>query len=114
MNFQETLEAARYEVSIELYPNGAHYQIYKPDCPDAHCWEVYRSPRTAYEDDVNLDCDSLDEAIAVMAAHAERCKKLETEYVPAMDTICGECLYATEANCEQCAVRKTYDIIRSR
>lgn len=111
--FQQALEDARYEVSIELYPDGEHYQIYKPDYPDAHCWEVYHNPNKESEVEVDTGCDSLDEAITAMQRHHERFSMLSDErwheYLEAVDAVCFECTYSTGMECESCMVRKSRD-----
>lgn len=117
MVFQQQLEGADFEVSIELYPTmdsgkKVHYQIFKPSCSIKHCWEVYRNPRNKeLEVDIDRDCATLDDAWTAMTCdfacqeikEAKRAKLLE-----AIDTVCGECI-GTERQCEECMVRKMAD-----
>ena len=113
--FAQALEDARYEVNIELYPHGLHYQIFKPECPDRHCWEVYRNPRSDLEVELTGCANDLEEAIGVMSDDVSLMTmegRRWTEYSDAVDMVCLNCLYATGMECETCMVRKSMDRYR--
>ena len=114
--FEKMLEDARYEVSIELYPRGVHYQIYKPNCPERHCWEVYRNPRSEdIEVEVTTCADTLEEALAAMKndfASRFMNDRRWREYSDAVDDVCGMCIYTTGMECKTCLVRKSMDYYR--
>jgi len=115
--FQEVLEDARYEVNVDLYPEGFHYQIYKPDCPEAHCWEVYRNPTSDDEYEVDTGCDSLDVAIKAMAHDIDKQTmgdEAYRKYTDAVDLVCLNCCCLFEQDCEKCMVRISMDKIKTR
>lgn len=107
MNFQETLESARYEVSIMLETDAGPYQIYKPAYPEAHAWEVYRNPNTDFEEELN-GYDTLDEALKAVNAHALHVQNSLRDFHEAKRTICLTCMFPTDDACSECPVNKTY------
>ena len=113
--FQETLEDARYEVSINIYPNNIPYQIFKPPFNGAHCWEVYRFPGGDEEVEVGTGCDSLEDAAKAVAHDMDRIIMGDDEwrrYSDAVDLVCINCRRITEQECDSCLVRTSMDKIK--
>ena len=113
MRFQDALELANYEVCIELYTDDGHYMVHKPDSPTNHCWEVLRLRGMAEDEEVRMDCDTLDDAFDAIVKRNEQLKAGRRIFEDAMDEVCLECLFH-EGCCATCPVTKTYESIRKR
>ena len=119
--FQQTLEDARYEVSIELYPNDLHYQIFKPECPDRHCWEVYLNPRSESEHDLAGNCETLEEAMFVVEDNLESWQVLGDKSFNDLNAaalaVCEACIHTLNrpnGYCTTCPVRNTVKVQEER
>lgn len=115
--FQQALESARYEVSIELYPNDLHYQIYKPGYGDRDCaWEVYLNPRKEDEHELDIGCETLDEAMSVIENNIKDWQVMSAEAFNELNkaswTVCAACIHTNnfaDETCRSCPVTKTVD-----